>query len=76
MATLQIATAENSLKMLAAARSEIREAFDYNPATNLFGKDLPEWVGRLSADLHAAEGHLINAIDPNGDRPHGWWESI
>ena len=74
--TLNTMVAENALKMVRAAQGKIAEEYELSPETNTFGKELPEWVALLSADLHAAHGHLINAIDPNGDREHGWWNGL
>lgn len=74
--TLNTMVAENAIKMIRAAQAKIAEQFELSPETNTFGKELPEWVATLSADLHAAHGHLINAIDPNMDREHGWWSQL
>lgn len=73
---LNVANAENALRSIRDAQRRIAEEYALDAATNTFGRELPEWAAHLSADLHAAHGNLVNAIDPGMDRPHGWWERL
>ena len=72
--TIGLTNAENALRSIRDAQRRLNEEYALDPKTNTYGRELPEWVALLRDDLHAAHGNLVNAMDPDGDRPHGWWE--
>jgi hypothetical protein len=58
------AAIESAMACLKEAQAEIAREFELDHETNLYGKQLPDWVASIAMSVHAAREHLLNAAHP------------
>jgi hypothetical protein len=73
---LRIIDLENALRCVRDAQRVINESFKLNPLTNEFAIPLTPMALKLVEALHAAQGNLINGIDPDFARESEWFEKL